>query len=152
MDHLKGKTGDDSKPMLGIWTIGHGRTPLNDIIAELDANGVEYLIDVRFRPLSRWNPEFNKKNLGNVLGHRYIFDGGRLGHATSFGASISEQARSAAIDDLERRVRQGERIAIMCSETDPTKCHRSEIANELARRGIGFTHLKVARGEKLEPT
>jgi len=128
-----------------LYTIGHGLTPFERFLAEVDARGIAVLIDVRYHPRSARNPAFSERNLRERLGARYVWDGRRLGNPAKFGIeSIDPAQRAAALDDLERRIRAGESVAIMCSESKPGKCHRSGIAAELALRGIAVVDLLVA--------
>jgi uncharacterized protein (DUF488 family) len=56
---------------------------------------------------------------------------------------IAPAERAAAIDELERRIRSGQTVAIMCSEGKSKGCHRSGIAAELSLRGITIVDLVV---------
>ena len=49
-----------------IWTIGYERLLPAELVAELQAAGIERLIDVRFRPQSR-RPGMSKTRLGELL-------------------------------------------------------------------------------------
>ena len=44
---------------LRAWTVGHSTRPLAELVALLDAHGIEQLADVRTVPRSRRNPQFN---------------------------------------------------------------------------------------------
>ena len=54
-----------------LWTIGYERLLPPELIAELEAAGIERLIDVRFRPQSR-RPGMSKTRLGEHLGEHGI--------------------------------------------------------------------------------
>jgi uncharacterized protein (DUF488 family) len=41
-----------------VWTIGHGRRPIDELLACLGTAGVRTLVDVRRYPASRRNPQF----------------------------------------------------------------------------------------------
>src|SRR3954452_11315376 len=50
-----------------VWTIGYEKLLPPELVAELEAAGIERLIDVRFRPQSR-RPGMSKTRLGDLLG------------------------------------------------------------------------------------
>ena len=50
-----------------IYTIGHSTLPIADFIAELKANGVDYLVDVRKLTGSDAFPWFNEDRLAKSL-------------------------------------------------------------------------------------
>src|ERR1700754_637628 len=50
-----------------LWTIGYERLLPPELLAELEAAGVERVIDVRYRPQSR-RPGMSKTRLGDLLG------------------------------------------------------------------------------------
>src|SRR3712207_8895768 len=55
------------------WTIGYEKLRPEALVAELEAAGVERLIDVRYRPQSR-RPGMSKTRLGERLGdHRIAY-------------------------------------------------------------------------------
>jgi uncharacterized protein (DUF488 family) len=57
-----------------IWTIGYERLLPAELVAELQAAGIERLIDVRFRPQSR-RPGMSKTRLGELLeGHGIAYE------------------------------------------------------------------------------
>jgi uncharacterized protein (DUF488 family) len=150
-----------------VFTIGHSTRPLKDFIAMLKQHGIERLADVRTVPRSAHNPQFNREWLPAALGQSGIAYShlpalGGLRHArkdstnTGFrNASFRgyadymqtesfEQALEALID-LARK----ERVAIMCAEALPWRCHRSLIADALTALGIEVEHIMNA--EKAKP-
>src|SRR5215471_13500970 len=63
-------------------TIGYGARTVEQLIAALQANRIEYLIDVRSSPYSKFKPEFSREPLEAALkarGIRYVFMGDTLG-------------------------------------------------------------------------
>jgi len=125
-----------------LYTIGHGRRPWEEFVAILDRHAIDRVVDVRWKPASRWCPWANRRRLEAALKDRYVWDGARLGNASFFGAEpVPESEYLAGLSDLEARIRCGERVVIMCSETNPANCHRTAIAQALERRGISFENL-----------
>ncbi len=65
-----------------ICSIGYGNRKIEDFIAELNFFDIEYLLDIRFIPFSKWNPQFNHATLELELKNyriEYIFVGDTLG-------------------------------------------------------------------------
>ena len=50
-----------------MMTIGHSNRSLEELIAMLQAHGVDLLVDVRTVPKSRYNPQFNTDSLPDPL-------------------------------------------------------------------------------------
>jgi uncharacterized protein (DUF488 family) len=135
-----------------VFTIGHSTHSLERFIALLKQHGIGALGDIRSRPYSRMNPQFNRENLKKSLqenGIAYIFLGQELG-AQSNDASCylggKLQYDRLAQTDLFRqgleRVRvgmQGYRLALMCAEKEPLECHRTI----LVARGLEALQIKV---------
>ena len=140
-----------------IYSIGHGNKKTEDFIRELKAFGIAYLLDIRSKPYSKWNPAFNKNELENSLkgnGISYVFLGDQLGGLPSdTGCYDSEgkviydliKEKKFFKEGLKRLIRGNEKkikLAIMCSETNPGECHRSKlIGQELLKNGISLNHI-----------
>ena len=65
-----------------IYSIGHGNKKIDDFIKELKAFNIDFLLDVRSKPYSKWNPHFNKVALKNSMSEEnitYVFVGDTLG-------------------------------------------------------------------------
>ena len=137
-----------------FYTIGHSTRPLGDFIALLRAYGISLLVDVRTVPRSRTNPQFNRETLPEALSaagiayERVPELGGlrkpRLDSINTAWRNLSfrgyadymqTDAFAAAVDHLAERARH-DRIALMCAEAVPWRCHRSLIGDALLARGI----------------
>lgn len=137
-----------------IYTIGHSTRSAEDFVALLRAHGIETLVDVRTIPRSRHNPQFNTDTLAQTLAQHGI----AYAHAPELGGLrkprrdsinlgwrnesfrgyadyMQTPAFAAAIDGLVARS-QDARVAIMCAEAVPWRCHRSLVADALLARGI----------------
>jgi len=125
----------------------------------LQAHGTTLVADVRKMPGSRRNPQFGRDTLPQILrragiGYRHLPGlGGRRrrqpdspntgwknasfqGYADhmltpEFGTSIEELLELAG----------RERVALMCAEAVPWRCHRSLIADALVARGVAVEHV-----------
>jgi len=127
-----------------VYTIGHSTHPAAQFIDLLRLHGVTAVCDVRSRPYSRFNPQFNRETLHASLreaGVAYSFLGRELGVRSDDPAcyerdpiSGSERVRyerlartalfRAGLDRL-RAGMQTYRVALMCAEKEPLECHRT---------------------------
>lgn len=138
-----------------VYTVGHSTHPQGHLINLLKQHGITALCDVRSRPYSRMNPQFNRPELTRALKNqsiRYVFLGEELG-ARSDDSSCYEQGR-VRYDLLARtrlfqsgldRISTGMasfKLALMCAEKDPLLCHRTIlVARHLEKRGIHVEHI-----------
>ncbi|MEX2447591.1 MAG: DUF488 domain-containing protein [Solirubrobacterales bacterium] len=121
-----------------LLTIGHSNHSAEHFRELLTRNGVEVLVDVRSWPHSRYVDWVDQAQIGDVVrsaGARYLFLGEELGgrpEAAEFydssgrvlyGKVAQSEEFQAGIERL-RRGAESYRVAIMCSEEDPTACHR----------------------------
>jgi len=142
----------ESSPI--VLTIGHSTRTLEEFIGLLQRHAVSRVIDVRTVPRSRHNPQFNKASLPGSLkkaGLSYVHlpglgglrharrDSLNLGwHNASFRGYADYMQTPEFEKSLEELVQwaKQDRIALMCAEAVPWRCHRSLIADALLVRGI----------------
>jgi len=139
-----------------VFTIGHSTHTQERFIALLRQHGITALCDVRSRPFSRINPQFNRDELKGVLpelGINYVFLGKELGArsddpACYEGGKVQYQrlARTELFQQGLARIRDGMskgfRIALMCAEREPLECHRTIlVARHLAALGSDVQHI-----------
>ena len=143
-------------------TIGHSNRSLEEFLAMLRGHGVELLVDVRTVPRSRHNPQFNLENLPASLaaagvGHIHMPGLGGLRHARKDSQNTgwrNDSFRGYAdymqtpdfaknIDEL-LALDKDRRVAVMCAESVPWRCHRSLIADALTARGVPAQHIMSA--------
>jgi uncharacterized protein (DUF488 family) len=98
-----------------IWTIGHWTCPIPEFLAPLDEHRIELVADVRAHPGSRRNPQFGSEAMSGWLSE-------------------------SGIDELTAIART-RRVAIMCGEPMPWRCHRLLIANTPTAQGWTVQHL-----------
>jgi uncharacterized protein (DUF488 family) len=141
-------------PEDAIFTLGHSTLPIERFVALLHAYGIECLADIRTVPRSRHNPQFNGDTLADALKPENIEYVplpalGGLRHAskdspntgwrnTSFrdyADYMQTEAFEEGLATLIHMSRQ-KRVAIMCAEAVPWRCHRSLVADALSVRGI----------------
>ena len=142
-----------------ILTIGHSTRPIEEFIDMLRTEGVEVLADVRKIPKSRKNPQFQSQALRESLRtagieYRAMPGLGGLRHARADSANAGWRNASfrgyadymqMAEFDLALRelveLGRAKRVAIMCAEAVPWRCHRSLIADALTARGVEVEHV-----------
>lgn len=152
---------------LVVMTIGHSTRPIAEFVHLLKAHGVERLVDVRTVPRSRHNPQFNRDQLSPSLHSariHYTYMAGLGGFRHSSNDSINMGWRNKSfrgyadymqttefwehLDALIGLAEQ-ERVAIMCAEAVPWRCHRSLIADALLVRGIEVREITSATGMRI---
>jgi uncharacterized protein (DUF488 family) len=138
-----------------VFTVGHSTHSIGRFIDLLLCNQIQVVADVRSSPFSRFNPQFNRKELQESLrqaGVRYVFLGkelgARSGDPTCYVADkvqYDRLARTALFKSGLDRVIEGSnkfRVALMCAEKDPLDCHRTIlVARELVKQGLAVTHI-----------
>ena len=137
-----------------VMTVGHSTRTIDEFIGLLQAHAVSRVVDVRTIPRSRHNPQFNRDALSDSLkaaGLSYVHlpELGGLRHAkpdsinagwrnASFRGYADYMQTPEFAQSLEELIQlaKKERIAIMCAEAVPWRCHRSLIGDALLARGI----------------
>lgn len=139
-----------------VFTIGHSTHSLQRFIELLRQHRVTALCDVRSKPYSQINPQFNREKLEVALladGFIYRFLGRELGarseDPTCYKDGKVEYNRLAetalfkhGLKRVLRGIKENFRIAIMCAEKEPLECHRTIlVARHLAQLGIYIEHI-----------
>ena len=129
-----------------LYTIGHGNRKPEDFLALLKHHGIEYLIDVRSQPYSKFNPQFNQNELNFFLernGIKYVFMGDSIGGRPNdnscydFDGKVDYEivkTKDFFINGIERLKTAYEKdinLVIMCSESKPCECHRSKLIGKV---------------------
>ena len=147
------------KPQPEVLTIGHSTRSIEEFIHLLKAHVVDCVVDVRTIPRSRTNPQFNADALPSSLkkvdiDYKHIAALGGLRHATADSVNAGwRNASFRGFADYMQTSRFGKavgklirltsrrRLALMCAEAVPWRCHRSLIADALVARGVGVEHI-----------
>ena len=133
-----------------IFTIGYEKLLPPELVAELEAAGVERVIDVRYRPQSR-RPGMSKTRLGELLGDhgiayehrrelgtpadlRWLFHPGRIAEAAAPIARTSRSTRRMRSTSSARELEHAPPTALLCLEAEPAGCHRRVITDALRER------------------
>ncbi|MPZ19914.1 MAG: DUF488 family protein [Luteitalea sp.] len=145
-----------------VYTVGHSTRTLDEVVALLRAFSISVLADIRTIPRSRRNPQFNGDMLRSALRSRRL----RYVHLPQLGGlrracedSPNTAWRNARFrgfadymltQDFEaglaklRALTTDDRVALMCAEAVPWRCHRSLIADALTARGAHVEHITSA--------
>ncbi len=145
--------------MTALFTIGHSTRTLEELVDLLQHHRIELVSDVRTVPGSRRMPHFAKASLERSLpahGIAYVHMpalGGlrkpRPGSTNSGWRNVSfrgyadymgEEAFWNGLAELEA-VSSGRRVAVMCAEALPWRCHRSLLSDALTVRGHQVRHI-----------
>jgi len=140
-----------------LYSIGHSNVALEDLLCLLESHGIEVVADVRSSPRSRYVPHFDARPLQSALAQqeiKYVSLGRQLGGRPDDDEFYDEQghvrydqvARSQAFQAGIDRVLKGAgnyRVALLCSEEDPSKCHRHLLIGRVLRhRGVAVLHIR----------
>jgi len=155
-----------------FYSVGHSTRPIEEFLALLGEHDIEAVVDVRTIPRSRHNPEFGKEVLQETLnsvglGYIHLAQLGGLRRPlpdspntgwrnTSFRGYADYMQTSAFEEGLAALLALGarSRVAIMCAEAVPWRCHRSLIADALLARGIEVVDIighNAARPHRMTP-
>ncbi|NLB83874.1 MAG: DUF488 domain-containing protein [Synergistaceae bacterium] len=150
-----------------VLTIGHSNRTLEEFIELLQLNEVELVADVRTVPRSRYNPQFNRDALPESLrkvGIEYTHIAGLGGFRHTVTDSVNMGWRNASFrgfaDYMQTKefeenltllidLARTKRVALMCAEAVPWRCHRSLISDALLIRGIRVEDI-LGKGERRE--
>ncbi|MGH7195637.1 MAG: DUF488 family protein [Candidatus Saccharimonadales bacterium] len=137
-----------------IYTIGHSTLELDDFARVLGRYKIDLLADVRSVPRSRHVPQFNEDNLAKELprcniDYQHLAKLGGLRHALKDSPNLGWRNKSfrgyadyMQTEDFTNGIEEllilaeNHRVAIMCAEAVPWRCHRSLIGDALLIRNI----------------
>ncbi|WP_213806885.1 DUF488 domain-containing protein [Granulicella sp. dw_53] len=144
-----------------MMTIGHSTLEIEAFLWALKENDCRLLVDVRRYPGSRRHPQFGQARLFEVLEAAGIRTAWREGlggrratrkdsintgwRADSFRGYADYMQTAAFGGEIDWLVGQPEleRVAVMCAEAVPWRCHRSLIADAVIARGFGVEDVFV---------
>lgn len=143
-----------------IYTIGYGNRSIGEFIGLLQQYSIEFLVDVRSHPYSRFNPDFSKAALEKYLKQYsiyYMFMGHNLGGRPNDDTCYLEDGRvnyrkvneksfyQEGIKRIQTAFEKQFRVALICSEIKPQECHRSKlIGNTLIEHLVDVAHIDEA--------
>ena len=146
-----------------VWTIGHSTRSIEELVSLLRRDEITHLVDIRRFPGSRRYPHFDRDALAahlRAIGIEYTHmpelggrrrprpDASPTAWRNEGFAGYADYMRTpefhGALDQLQDLAR-GCRVAIMCSEAVPWRCHRTLVSDALAARGVEVRHIMDAK-------
>ncbi len=142
-----------------VYTIGHSTRTLEEFVSLLKTFDVEKVVDIRTIPRSRHNPQFNMETLSKLLrakhiGYFHLKGLGGLRHTVKDSVNMGWQNLSFRgfadymqtkdfEEGLEKLIEMAgtKRVALMCAEAVPWRCHRNLISDALTVRGFHVMHI-----------
>ena len=142
-----------------VHTIGHSTRALEIFVALLKVHVIQLIVDVRRWPASRRSPHFNREALASSLktnGVDYLWRGDLGGFRKPSPESPNTAWRVGAFrayadfmltEEFEPIIRgventaTSQRIALMCAEAVPWRCHRQLLADAFLARGWSVRHI-----------
>ena len=140
-----------------LYSIGHSNHTWERFSALLLEHGIQTLVDVRSRPVSRWAPFANARTLPQRLdeiGVRHSYMGDALGGKPSdpelldadgqpdyskIGATVAFKEGITGLVDLSAE----STVALMSAEESPKSCHRRLLLGPaLQERGVDLRHIR----------
>jgi uncharacterized protein (DUF488 family) len=144
---------------LTVFTIGYFTRTLQEFTELLIAYGITLVVDVRTVSRSRHNPQFNEETFPSILKHvgiEYIhmpeIGGLRRPKADSVNLAWRNKSFRGYADYMQTEEFTGNllkiivlarenRLALMCAEALPWRCHRSLISDALVIRHVSVLHI-----------
>lgn len=139
-----------------IFTIGHSQHPIEHFINLLKKNNINYVIDVRSTPYSKYAQEYDRENIENVLKQnniKYSFMGKHFGARQEdktlytkegyldFEKVAKTDKFNAALNNVKKGM-ENNNIALMCLEKKPIDCHRAIlVANAFYKADCNVEHI-----------
>ena len=154
--------------MVQLWTVGHSNHTVERFLELLGEHGIEVVVDIRSEPYSSYSKHFCQAPLRQSLkdaGLSYLFMGGELGgrppepefydedgHVLYGELAVTERFREGLHRLVDGATRY--RVSMMCSEENPTSCHRHRLVTRALResdRRVSILHIR-GTGEVVDET
>ncbi len=143
-----------------LYTIGHSTHTMEEFLDILRAHKIRHIVDVRTVPKSHHVPWFNAAKLAATLrkekiNYTHMPALGSLRHANKHSLNSGWHNASfrgfadymqtpeffAGLCSLNSIIKKVKKVAIMCAEAVPWRCHRSLIADAEVIRHIKVFHI-----------
>jgi uncharacterized protein (DUF488 family) len=142
-----------------VHTIGHSTRPIEVFMNLLAAHTIERLVDVRRWPASKRSSQFRREELAGFLESRgidYVWRGDlggfrqpardsangawKVGAFRAYADFMLTAEFDAIMTEMEK-LAEDKRLAIMCAEAVPWRCHRQLLADAFLVRGFTARHI-----------
>lgn len=139
---------------MGLYTIGHTNHTHEEFLNLLQMYEINYILDIRSIPYSKYTPQFNKETISYFLkenGIEYYQMGKYFGARPNDRSLYSEKGyldfekvRESknfiyGLENIKKGLQGGNNIALMCTERDPFDCHRAIMVS----RGFELSEIDV---------
>lgn len=146
-----------SEQLVTVYSVGHSNHTLAAFLDLLRRHGISSLVDVRSAPYSRYVTHFNRPELEDTMERnriRYTFLGEELG-GRPIGDEFYDEHDHVRYDrmavapfflrGLDKLIDEAAlyRTAMMCSEEDPTGCHRHLLIARVLEERTGAPSVRV---------
>ena len=147
-----------------LFTVGHSQHDVNYFISLLNQYNIDYILDVRSIPYSKYAEQYNKENISislNSANIKYISMGKYFGARPqnkelyhNEGYLDFEKVRESkdfnkGIENVMVGLNQGHNIALMCTEKEPIDCHRAILVARAFEMHMVYTKHILPNGEIL---
>ena len=142
---------------MSLFTIGHSTHTQEYFLGLLKQHNIDYVLDVRSSPFSKFASWFNKDAIEDYLKKNNIvycpmgkFFGARPTDRTLYcaeGYLDFERTRASelfkkGLDNVMLGLASGHNIALMCTEKDPFDCHRTiMVSRGFELNGVSVQHI-----------
>lgn len=113
-----------------IYTLGYSQRKAAATLERLLRQSQILLLDVRYQPTSRWNPEWNRADLAARYGEQYRWER-RLGNVNYWSRERGIQlpaGSQGAVQEAASLLLAGTSLVLLCCCGDERACHRTLIA------------------------
>ena len=139
-----------------VYTIGYSGFKIDEFIKTLKNKNINLVVDVRSSPYSQYYTDYNKENLSAILSKSNIY---YRNYVLEFGARQKEKKYypngyldfelfskseifQEGINKLKNAMNKNYTFALLCSEKDPIKCHRTILVSRAFHlAGYNVLHL-----------
>jgi len=143
--------------MGNLFTIGHTQHKIDYFVSLLKQYNINYVLDVRSTPYSKYAEQFNRENIKKSLIENniiYSFTGNHFGARQDDMSLYSkegfldfEMVRNTpnfkvGFENVILGLQKNNNIALMCTEKDPFECHRAiMVSRAFDLAGVDINHI-----------
>ena len=138
-----------------LYTVGHSTFPREHLTDLLKKYEIDYLLDVRSTPFSKYTPQYNSDDLKRYLFNENInyapmgkYFGARQENSAYYPEGFLDfelfRESSVFIQGVENVIKglESHNIALMCTEKNPIDCHRAiMVARGFELQGVDVMHI-----------
>ncbi|GCE06151.1 DUF488 family protein, N3 subclade [Dictyobacter aurantiacus] len=115
-----------------VYALGYANPMIDQKLHEAMTDPRCLLIDIRYRPISRWRPEWRKSTLQATWGTRYIHMqplGNINYHTPELPIQLADPTE--CIKELAQLLQSGTSLVLLCACKNYDTCHRRTVVNLL---------------------